>query len=672
MSLTDENEQNTSDSTLEAGEFEKVLLTLELAAADARESGDYLSYSTVLDICASDPTGFSNAEKEQILSHILGALTTDKEMTAEIGWDLPALLISYIDSDYDFVGPVRKAPGVYKVLKIFEVLAIEGNSKELFLKSTELLSTIKITDSPTENQENAEKFYDLKVYCLFELINSCLRRIHTLYPSKFLAMTMTSFINSIYINKVRYSNDFLWKRLYTFARNYTRPPLPDSTDLPAEELARINEDEDYLQRKLLTAFLTEAINRFLVLETVGFAVDFFNYLQRMLPANAKYTNNFQLDMPVFDRLYELALSFDLDLTSSFRDFMKSSSELIDSIAYTQDSEDDATAKLVELVVTDYQNNFCSSLISSEATAITDSLGGTLNLFTYSIGHFKVFDKVDVSIKLAVDMAIRLIVPGIVHSNFIYRGQHDVAIFWCWYAVHMSLKNGRDPTSEVGAIPKVVLMSFFQALLFATVSCSSNLYFRYVTLTLLTRFLSLASEDVSFNFIVNTLRECPYQNVKAAIVGVLKELSIKDKVIMDDLAESMSHAKISKEDSKNKCDSIPPPLPSRQNKAGVKYINLTEQRVNDVFALIDMCMSEAFTDGETGPYLNGQILPTLQAYLNFLFLVRNEKFIKGQRYQDVVDKVQKHIKGVEENAGDETSSSLGGIGILKVTVERLTL
>ena len=73
---------------------------------------DFLSYSTLLDIYLNDPTKYSNEEKEQLLGHILTILSENKQLTYEIGWDLPQLLILYVDSDYEFNGPIRDSWGV--------------------------------------------------------------------------------------------------------------------------------------------------------------------------------------------------------------------------------------------------------------------------------------------------------------------------------------------------------------------------------------------------------------------------------------------------------------------------------------------------------------------------------------------------------------------------------
>lgn len=120
---------NASESTIETFEFDKVLKSLELAVEDINESKDYLSYSTLLDIYLSDPYKYSYEEREELLEHLLTILSNNTELTYEIGWDLPNLLILYVDLNFQFDASIRDAPNVYKVLKIFECLALNGNPK---------------------------------------------------------------------------------------------------------------------------------------------------------------------------------------------------------------------------------------------------------------------------------------------------------------------------------------------------------------------------------------------------------------------------------------------------------------------------------------------------------------------------------------------------------------
>lgn len=660
-----DNALDTSDATLEGVKFEKVLGSLQLAAQDAKETQDFLSYSTVLDIYLSDPSRYSNDEKEELLSHVLTILSDDDDLVHEIGWDLPSLLIPFIDSEYDMSGPIRLAPCVYKVLKLFEVLAHKGNAKELFLKSTELLNSIRVSDSP--NEDTAQKFYEVKLYCIFELIDSCLRRIHTLYPLRFLAMTVTSFINSVYLNPVETASDatFIWKRLYTFARNYTRPPAPETPDATPEELEKINRDEEYLQRKLLTGFLTETVNMVLKNEIVGFSVAYVNQLQSSAAGETKAIGDFLVN-PVFDRLFELALSFDLDLNLSFQDFVISTDKLLDIGNLGGKSDDEITGDLFEKLVVDYQKTFALSLVDSEANKVSNSLGGTLNFFTYSVVTRNQLDKKYITVLQAISIGLRLIVPGLVHPSFKNRGLHDIAVFWSWIAIQSAL-DLKVIEVELAKFPSVVLRSYYQSLLFILISSSVDLFFRYVTLTLLTKYLSLSPENVAYDFFINCFRECPYENVKAALVGVFKELVTKDKVADDSLAETLESVTFNQSSK-----TAPPPLPARDTPKKSKYLTLTDDRVAELFEIIRESVDSSFTNGESGPVLNNASVATLVAYLNLLILLKRDLLVSSKDVGEVTDLVAKKCQAVEEKWKGDTSRAnmLNAVGIINVAIDRL--
>lgn len=681
MSDTEVDNSLDSDSTIETVQFESVLLALQLAAQDAKETGDFLSYSTVLDVYLSEPNRYSEFEREQLLSHLLQILLENTDIVYEVGWDIPSLLISYIDSDMSLKVSLRQTPCVYKVLKIFEVLAHHGNPKELFLKSTELLSSIKISHNTSDSSRN-EKFYDLKVYCIFELIDSCMRRIHTLYPSRFLAMTVTSFINSIYINPVTNAEaaNFIWKRLYTFARNYTRPPLPADAKCSPEELAKICEDEDYLQRKLLTAFITESINLAVRSSPVGYSVDLFNYLQLVLPSGVKYTNNYQLLFPVLDRLHELALSFDMNLTSDFEDFVLSSRKLVETPLKGED-----VSSLFEVLVIDYQKLFAQSLVSTENSAVSDSLAGKLILFTHSVAVSRDFTKVSISIADALAITLRLAVPGMVHEAFISRGQFDVAVFWSWYAIHKMYATHSSPKVEVliSAIPETLLLTYFQSLLFMIISSHAFPYYRFVMLTLLTKLLSLAPEDIAYKFIMDSLRHCPYENIKAALVGVLKELFTKDKATFDSIADSLNAVQLEESKTKDsesgegttesasKDIKVSPPLPAREAKATSRYFALTDSRIAEIFELADEKIEITFPETDSGLDLSPAALPTLSALLNLLVVLK-PSISETTKLKAVTDAVLLRVSRIETQWKDDPSKTeaVNTVRLLTITIDRI--
>ncbi|EGW32572.1 YAP1 binding protein 2 [Spathaspora passalidarum NRRL Y-27907] len=684
----------SSDTTIEPFVFEKVLENLEAGCRDAIATKDYLSYSTLLDIYLSEPSKYTNEEKEKLLQSILDILQEHPDLTYKIGWDLPSLLLPYVDSDYQFNKGIRNSPCVYKILKSFECLARHGNPKELFLKCCELLSTIKVTDSPsTIKPEFQENFFDIKLYCIFELIDACLKRIQTLYPSRFLSMTVTSYINLAYVNLVRgqwsaTNAHFILKRAYSFARNYINPPLPDQIDpeLTKEELAKITEDEEYLQRKLLTGFLTQLVSYTSKLGAEGYSIDMFSWLQNK-SKKSKLTFHFQIDPVLYDRLVELAYSYDIPLRDDFKKFIADSNAIFKEFEFKDDTdEDDLSGEIFERLVVDYQKNLFTSIIDSDSKSINDSIIGELILHTHVVCTKKSFDHVDVSIYDAVVMGLRILIPQMVQPSFVNRGAFDVAVFWSWYAIYQTGLKRKKPEVEFAAIPKLLLRLYMQSILFTIIHCKEQPNHRFMLFTLLSKILCLAPENTGYEFIKDTLENCPYEATKAPVIGVYKELLLKDKFEpVDNLEEEFSKASLDDKNRENDKEQngdkkedkpiVPPPLPRRSTGKSHKFFTFTEERLDDLLTLILFAQSSTFIANEDKSVsIDPATLSTLAAYLNLLIVLKKDKILleNKDKLDRVLRVVENNIDAVQtkhKNNPEANQFEFNAAGMLELTIER---
>ncbi|PYD07515.1 hypothetical protein DND36_32295, partial [Pseudomonas savastanoi pv. glycinea] len=77
MSDTEQDLLVALDATIEAHELEKVLAVFDSAAKEAKQTGDFLSYSTILDMYLSEPERFRFEERDQLLGHLLKILEKD-------------------------------------------------------------------------------------------------------------------------------------------------------------------------------------------------------------------------------------------------------------------------------------------------------------------------------------------------------------------------------------------------------------------------------------------------------------------------------------------------------------------------------------------------------------------------------------------------------------------
>lgn len=666
---------NGSESTIESLEFEKVLKNLEFAVNDIEESKDYLSYSTLLDIYLSDPYRYSYDEREQLLEKVLSILSDNKELTYEIGWDLPGLLILYIDLNYQFEGSIRQAPCVYKVLKLFECLALNGNPKELFLKSCELLNDLHVSDNNTSDKDEFKvKFFDIKVYCIFELIDSCIKRIKTFYPSRFLSMTITSYLNLAEKNKDIYGNwQFLLKRAYIFTRSYSSPSLPEESDeLSKEELNKIKSDEEYLQRKLLTGFLTEIVNLLGAVGRSDYSMDILSYIQLNNKACTKKVINYRAESPLLDRCTELALSFDIDLSKVFKEFIMDSQKILNSFDYAAD-KDDLSSEIFEKIVIDYQENVSNFIVDKEAKKINNSVNGCLILYTHYVSSKRLYEKVEITLSDAIAFTLRSMIPMLVHPSFKSVSVIDLCVYWSWFAMHKLSIEGKKLELEVTKIPSTLLYIYYQVLLDICTVLPSSSNFRYGVLTLLIRILSISPEEISFTFIKDSLANCPYDNVKVVLIGVLKELLTKER--KPSLSEEMENLSI-KESNKTT-----PILPTREKSApSNKFLALNKEKADVILDLIDSTTELTFVENEDGEdesiiRIDFSSFSTLSAYLNLLVIIKDDPILKADNsriervLKDINDKISE-IKSTTKVDSEAKKVEVNALDMLTITLDRI--
>ena len=101
--------------------------------------------------------------------------------------------------------------------------------------------------------------------------------------------------------------------------------------MPQEELDKIVKDEEYLQRRLLTGFLTQVIYLANINGTEGYSIEHFSWLQQQSKSKIKFV--FERDGAFCDRFVELASSFDIDLLKCFQGFITDSHKLLIGIDY---------------------------------------------------------------------------------------------------------------------------------------------------------------------------------------------------------------------------------------------------------------------------------------------------------------------------------------------------
>ena len=197
------------------------------------------------------------------------------------------------------------------------------------------------------------------------------------------------------------------------------------------------------------------------------------------------------------------------------------------------------------------------------------------------------------------MTLRLIVPQMVSSQFVNFGVVDMVVFWIWFTLYQQQNlNHNNLSLQIERIPKPLFTIFLQCILFIMVTVFKDKpKFRYIVLTLLTKILVLCP-DIGYDFIKDSIEHCPYENIKAPLIGVYKELLLKNCSSIDTL--DMEKLKISNDaNGDDKSSKSAPPLPPRQLKQSASY-QLTDEKLDDLLELIEVAESEVFVDDSIDP------------------------------------------------------------------------
>ena len=483
-----------------------------------------------------------------------------------------------------------------------------------------------------------EFILDLKAHLLFELISSTNKRIHTLYPSRFLGMAAGAIFKFVR-NLTTDADDanFLLRRIYTYCRGYIPPDppaqLPES--ISAEEVNTIKCDEAVLQGKLLCSLLTFGLGQCLKTKNPRWTVRYFSALRGTEFTESDY---YVALSGILFRYYQLAISFDINIKEEFiRLCIKESRRIYQSLPMDEKIVNDEAKSAISQVVYHLSRNYELQKMANEKDLPLDPLGILFMATSYFSETGKPLVQ-EIQIDDAIYMYLRFSTPIILSAVPDSPSTIDSIQFWLWVAIMNSPYQLNK--ERLKSLPSYVNMVFLQVLLVNTCNQPNN-EMRMVEFTLLTRILCLMPESLAFNFILDTLLTCPLEHAKCCVLGILKDLMLRNYSTTHEVNEDFSKLNISS-DEKNDAKKVPklPPRP---------YILVNENRMASIHSLAMMTIESAKSKNQ--PSLN-----LLLAYLNFLVGLR-EKWDK-MLLQDVNDEATLLLK----EFSTETTPEMGFIRI----------
>lgn len=617
----DSSEQNYTGKVVSA---ERICKIIADSAQDAAKNQDYVSFATVLDVNLKGSDRFTFVERQHILTTLYEVLQQNDELLYEVGWDIPAILMEYFKIQNGDQA-LAEEPCIKVLMKIFSLLAEKGNPKELYLKAIESLSNLRLShvgepgkddfEDPNSIYSIAEIELSCKFYCIFELMQCSMTRIHTKYPSRFLATSTNALISftTLTIGNLSWRGYLIiLRRLYIFARDYK---MNDG------ENVELSDSEVNAQQQLLRSYITWVVDTGLqdhfALWTDQLYYELKSQKCRDWSEKAELSHNANSLSEILTMIYELSMSFDMDLGAEFEKILDAPEDALldDEESLAPESEEDADSSK------DLKNPFANT-----------SKQGILLLYTHQF--FKERDGVGSKIRLNSKFAHLVTAMLQREGGTGTAGVIDAMTFWILWISRNVTKE------EVQALETTEFNNLLMSLMTAAGALDSYHKKPVIVYTIATKLLYLQKDEITLDFMFDTLEHCPFENVTEATVRLLKDFIIRKKPAVicmidnpDELADKVDKLSVKEEDSNN----------SSQGNEKSERIQLVEEKRDKIEELVDSTLTSIEEEGVFSLNFN-----ELLSWLNFVTVIEiNKKFLSK-----IIKRVEKVIENEQSTSNDD--------------------
>ncbi|KAG7816935.1 hypothetical protein KL928_004399 [Ogataea angusta] len=610
----------------EPADLAKALLIIEEGARDCLQSKDYISFLTILDVYIGEPNLYKEEEREQILEKLLGILTGHREILYEIGWDLPALLLKYCDVDHE-PRPLVEIKSLMSIMKIFDALAQYGNPKELLLAGCEIIRDLKIdldaaeadpgqAANPPLGLRLQEGTRAIKFHMMLELVSTSLRRNQTIYPSKFLGMVVSALVNFMK-NPDQPMNDLaVARRVYTFIRDYVPPDIPDTNRDSIQDLTKLVDQENYLQRKLLLLLLSVAAETASAILAPELLSAVYPNVRQMADTDHVYSLEF------LGRFVNLSMSMDVELDKSFGEEIDKAEKVFENASISENED------VFKLVIDNYNS---TEFRQKDPETIPFSAVASIVLYTVSRFVERINYRTPLpSFLQLVKLQLCTLIPCLMSTTNVHGGAIVSLVI-------LSMKVLETEGFEYTKEDKVLILGYLQSL--------SSLCLEFPDFSVRKLFYSLTmkvlinlKEQDAYEFVIDTLENCSAESVRTSMIGILKDLILRTKPAP--MEKQMENLQLSA-----------PSLPPRE----LKYITFTEERADKILQLLDTAIQETFAEETVDPV----ICDTLLAYINLILSVK--KFNR--------DDVEKRVGTIKNHLSKLDSSHQQIVHLIEFSVDK---
>lgn len=636
---------------MQTEDFEHVCESISGAAELSLEEGDFLSFLTILEHHIEDWQIYDTEQRIKILNLLIEILNSDSDLLIEIGWDLPKMIFPFVDCDWGLEIALSKQQFIKVFWSFCDLLANKGQPREIILSCCELLSQLKdpevinpedIPEGLDESEKQAFlerniKCFSLKFHALIQIINSCLNRNETLYGSKFLSKVVVSIIKMYKIAPEMSFHNIVLRRIHTFIRDYSPPNIPPESlkEISEEDLNKISEDENYLQRKLLIFLLSFTIDNFIMKSRV-FSIDTIFMRIFSQSSDSKFSSPM---MDVFNRLYSLAISLDMNIPELLSKEVKLINEEFDKHLTSVKTSEDIFNHVLK-VYTQLENNKSEILPISSITLLVLFIYGQL----FEDSQFEMKEKMNV-IQL-IKFQLQMFLPSTIGPMATLEKVNYNGIIYSMTMI-MQIIDGdiseahlmiNDKSNELLVNTSIQMVS-------GVLIQMRDVRYRKFLIVYLNKFLKMMNESQSWEFIMDTLTECPYESFVIDCLNILKELIKTDKYSADEIKSTLLQGNDK-------------PLPPKRSQ---KYITLTNERLASIWQLLQKEIDNVFPS--KGSQFNPNRSNKLLSYLNFINSVNSSK-------DDVAQLCEKLSGYCVKFSQDENKSEHTVIGLMEFALGSL--
>lgn len=678
-----------SIDTMASLAYTEVMENIQQCAKECAESRDFISFSTMLDIYLHDWEVYSVDERLGLMELLTDLLNANKELLAEIAWDLPPLLLPFLDCEWPVRFGLGESRQVVAFYKIFNLLAEYGNPKELLLTCSEEIKNLRepeynnsdesqinevattmddeykqrFVDDPNYFSESVKFFLDynasnivvLKFHALFECMKFCIERTKTIYPSKFLSIIVSTVINFMDNAPEISGRISVLRTLYLFIRGYIPPEIPEEMftngENSMEDLEKVFKDECYLQGKLIRLFFDVLVEKFTEAHHQVL-------IGKLLPTLGNGIVHIgQKFFELADRLIALSLSLDINAVGGFVKEIESCHQLVNRNKEELNTIED----IIKFSIMSYNN---SSFRNKHPTELPISNTSLIFLYTYSkYSENAAIDLPDsISTISLIEYQLKILIPYTVNSKL----TNLTVVGYLMIITVLRIEQNKAivaPEHFNDERIKLLILTYLQTLaVIISDSHSSGKFVNKLYQKFLKKFLQYLPEDLSYRFIVDTLKSCPLEDNVVLVLSIYKNLVLNEKFDDEKLTKEFTKISISdksnvndaksenggnsngKANQDNNSKAQPPALPERSNIPIKKFISFTEPRQDEFLDIFETCISKTFIKPKDSTKFRVDVIKASRI-LNFLNFISNVGFKNFDKVVSLLEKIKNYISNV---------------------------